>query len=124
MRIIACCTIVIVLTFCLLLSSCFSCGLKQNPDELRQKTANATAELKTDAKAVAQGVKEGLKRDDRVDINKASAKELTAVPGITQRAASRIVENRPYDNPRELVTKKVISQAEYDKIASQVKAGK
>ncbi len=113
-----------LLVACLFLTGCFSCGLKQNPDALREKTAETTANLKSDAKAVAQGVKEGLGRDNRVDVNTASNKELTALPGVTPRVASRIVENRPYNDPRQLVTKQVLSQSEYDKIASQIKAKK
>ncbi len=106
------------------LTGCLSCGTKQDPDALRQKTAETTANLKTDAKAVAQGIKEGLGRDTRVDVNSATSKELTALPGVTTRTANRIIANRPYDNPKQLVTKNVLSQAEYDKIKSQVKAGK
>lgn len=106
------------------LSGCLSCGVKQDPDALKNKTADATAALKSDAKAVAAGIKEGLTRDNRVDLNSAPPNELAALPGITPRIAARIVQNRPYEQPKDLLTKKVISQAEYDKIASQVKVKK
>ena len=43
---------------------------KQSADDLREKTAEATAELKRDTKSVAEGVKEGWNRDkERVDLN-------------------------------------------------------
>jgi len=43
------------------------CGLRhapriKNPDELKEKTARATAELKSNAKAMAEGVREGWSR--------------------------------------------------------------
>jgi len=42
-----------------------------NPQELKEKTARATAELKVDAKAVAAGVREGWSRDKPLDLNTA-----------------------------------------------------
>ena len=41
----------------LLLAGCTS--QKSSPDEVREKTAQATSEIKQDAKALAEGVKEG-----------------------------------------------------------------
>jgi DNA uptake protein ComE-like DNA-binding protein len=96
----------------------------QNPDQLREQTAKATAELKSDAKAVAEGVKEGLGRDKTLDLNKASKGQLTTLPGITSDRADRIIAGRPYDNAQELVTRRIVSQQEYDKIKDQVTANK
>ncbi len=118
------CLSTLLLTFSLALSGCWGCGLKQDPDQLRKSTAERTAEAKSDAKAIAQGIREGLGRDDRIDLNTASNKELEALPGITPPVAARIVRNRPYEKPNELVTKRVISQEEYDKISSRLKATK
>ena len=56
---------------------------KQTPDDLREKTAEATAQLKENAKAVAEGVREGWGRDKPLDLNKATKDQLTALPGIT-----------------------------------------
>src|SRR6185437_330395 len=47
----------------LVLTGCFSCSVKQNPQQLKEKTAETTAALKSDAKAVAAGVREGWSRD-------------------------------------------------------------
>ncbi|HZQ25948.1 MAG TPA: helix-hairpin-helix domain-containing protein [Terriglobales bacterium] len=108
----------------LLLSACLSCSTNQNPDELRQRTAKTTAELKNDAKAVAQGVREGLSNGKTVDINSASQEQLSSLPGISDQRASRIIDNRPYDDPRQLVTRRILSQAEYDQIKNRVVAKK
>jgi hypothetical protein len=48
-----------------LLCGLTACAPDQNPQELREKTARATAELKTDAKAVAAGMREGWIRTSR-----------------------------------------------------------
>jgi len=57
-----------------------------------------------------------------VDINSASATELKAVTGIGEADAKKIVENRPYKSTDELVQKKVMPKATYDKIKGQIVA--
>jgi outer membrane murein-binding lipoprotein Lpp len=96
----------------------------QNPDQLREQTAKATAELKSNAKAVAEGVKEGLQRDRTLDLNRATKDQLTALPGITNERADRIIAGRPYENSQELVSRHIVSQQEYDRIRDQVTAKK
>jgi competence protein ComEA len=56
-----------------------------------------------------------------VDINSASAAELKAVTG-SEADAKKIVENRPYKSTDELVQKKVMTKATYDKIKDQIVA--
>ncbi|HEY1679618.1 MAG TPA: helix-hairpin-helix domain-containing protein [Candidatus Sulfotelmatobacter sp.] len=94
----------------------------QNPDQLREKTADATSILKRDTKAVAEGVKEGLTRDSRksVDLNKASKDELSSLPGITTAKANRIIAERPYAAPHQLVTRHVLSEDEYAQLQNRV----
>jgi competence protein ComEA len=57
-----------------------------------------------------------------LDINTASADELKAVKGIGEADAKKIVENRPYKTKDELVEKKVVPKATYDKIKDQIVA--
>ncbi len=95
---------------------------QQNPDEIRKRTADATATAAKDAKAVAQGVVDGLKRKGPVNINKASDSDLKTLPGIDQDAAQRIIEGRPYDDASELVKKHIVSKAEYNRIADKITA--
>jgi competence protein ComEA len=93
---------------------------KQDPDQLREKTAEATAELKKDAKSVAQGAREGWNRDKALDLNTASKDQLQALPGMTPQRADRIIAGRPYNNPGDLTQKHILTQAEYEKIADKV----
>jgi hypothetical protein len=47
----------------IVLTGCTSCNTQpSNPDQVREKTAQATADLKDNAKAVAHGIREGLNR--------------------------------------------------------------
>jgi DNA uptake protein ComE-like DNA-binding protein len=105
-----------VFASCLTLAGCSN----QNPDQIRQKTAEETAAIKRDSKAVAEGVKDGLSSKRSVDLNKASKDDLTSLPGIDARQADRIIAERPYASPHQLVTRRVLSEDEYSKIQDRV----
>ncbi|MGO8794636.1 MAG: ComEA family DNA-binding protein [Candidatus Sulfotelmatobacter sp.] len=97
---------------------------RDNPDEIRRRTAEATETMRRDTKAVVDGVKEGMGHEDRaIDINRASRQDLLSLPGITERDADRIVAERPFTNADDLVKRRVISQGEYDRIRDRVIAG-
>jgi competence protein ComEA len=104
-----------------ILSLCFNVACtNQSPDQIRQKTAEETAALKRDTKAVAQGVKEGLSNKKTVDLNKASKDDLASLPGITSHQADRIIAERPYASPHQLVTRSILSEDEYSQIQDRV----
>lgn len=74
-----------------------------------EKAAPAKAEAKkTDAKA------------EIIDINTASKDQLKALPGIGDEYSKKIIENRPYKKKDQLVSKKVIPKATYDKIKDRI----
>jgi DNA uptake protein ComE-like DNA-binding protein len=117
-----------------------------NDQEIRQKSAEATRDVQKGAKqladgtkvaaakavdgvnAVAQGVKDGVssnKQDessDLVDINSASTASIAMLPGISIRKAHDIVEGRPYKNAHTLVHRGLLTQEQYDRIASKITA--
>jgi DNA uptake protein ComE-like DNA-binding protein len=112
--------ILLLVSLNLTLVSGLACAPNQNPDQLREKTAEATSALKRDTKAVAEGVKEGLSSKRSVDLNKASKGDLSALPGITAQKAERIIAERPYASTRQLVTRHVVSENEYAQIRDRV----
>jgi DNA uptake protein ComE-like DNA-binding protein len=101
-----------------------ACTNKNNPDEIRRQTAQATETIKRDTKAVVEGVKEGIRSDKVIDINSASREDLLSLPGMTQHEADRIIAERPFKNAHELVARHLISEPEYAKISDRIIAGR
>ena len=77
------------------------------------------ADIKDKAVTTSE-TKKAPAKNEPLDINTASPDELKALPGIGEAYAKKITENRPYKRKDELVSKKVIPQATYDKIKDQI----
>jgi DNA uptake protein ComE-like DNA-binding protein len=101
----------------LLLAGCYD---PNSTRSLQQHTADATAAAKRSAGAIARGVVEGLTRRGPTDINKASEKDLSQLPSVTPAQARAIIAGRPYDNTSQLVKRRILTKAQYEKIRAQI----
>ncbi|HEV2323720.1 MAG TPA: helix-hairpin-helix domain-containing protein [Terracidiphilus sp.] len=110
----------LVLLISVVLTGCTS--HERSPDEIRKQTARATSTAARDARAMAQGVIEGLKQQRTVNINRASIADLKSLPGIDDAVAHRIIEHRPYSDSYELVKRRIITRREYDRISGKIEA--
>lgn len=80
----------------------------------KQAPSAATADAKS-AQANAASKAASL-----LDINSATAEELDALPGIGKAYSQKIIDGRPYKMKTDLVRKKIIPQATYDKIKGMI----
>jgi DNA uptake protein ComE-like DNA-binding protein len=69
-----------------------------------------------------QGAKEGWDRKESgtVNLNSASKEQLEALPGLSARQCEQVIDGRPYRSEHDLVTREIISQGEYDRIADRL----
>ena len=78
------------------------------------KRANQTP-AKTTGAAAKTPAKAAL-----IDINSASMSDLAMLPGIGDVLAKKILDGRPYKSKSQLTSKKVLTAAQYKRIADQI----
>lgn len=61
-----------------------------------------------------------ISTDERININSATLEELDTLTGIGKVTAQKIIQNRPYKNVEELVSKKVMKKNVFEKIKELV----
>ena len=80
--------------------------------------AQAQGTAKKSAAAAQQAASQ--QKADLIDINTATADQLKAIPGIGDAYSAKIIKGRPYKAKNELVQKKILPQAVYNKVKDRI----
>ena len=103
--------------------------VKAAGQEARQALSAAGRETKDIVAGAREGWREGAAKDGPIapsahaaDINRASAAELTHLPGVSAATARRIVRGRPYADPHDLVQRGVLTENEFARVRDRITA--
>lgn len=73
-------------------------------------------------KAAPKAAPAAAKAAEPMDINSATAAQLSSLPGIGEAYSKKIIDGRPYSGKDDLVSKNIVPQATYDKIKDLIVA--
>lgn len=108
-------------------------GAKVAAADAKVAAANAARKLNDIAAGVRQGMHDGSAADDRsapesktnggrIDLNRASLDDLATLPGVSGVKAQAIIDGRPYGSSHDLVSRGLLSESHYERIARRITA--
>jgi DNA uptake protein ComE-like DNA-binding protein len=105
-----------------ILVTAFAIGILAASVALAQTSTPAAGTSAPAAKATTPAHTSTAKKPatPKVDLNTATKEQLQALPGVSESLADRIIAARPFKAKNDLVSKNLMTKAEYEKVSSHV----